>query len=137
MLPNFRTNLKKICEVTYCLSRTEKNSYFKELYGHRRLSRGGRGVRSPPLPINRKFGAVPKNTFTEVFDNTCVIGDFRAYIFRRLKNYLRSTMKQARLNNCLLTHCHKSITDTLDTLKIAKRFGYANDQRKRHFGKSE
>ena len=31
---------------------------------------------------------------------------------RRLKNYLRSTMKQDRLNNCVLMHCHKSITDT-------------------------
>ena len=32
---------------------------------------------------------------------------------RQLKNYLRSTMKQAHLNNCLLMHCHKSITNTL------------------------
>ena len=32
---------------------------------------------------------------------------------RQLKNYLRSTMKQAHPNNCLLMHCHKSITNTL------------------------
>ena len=32
---------------------------------------------------------------------------------RQLKNYLRSTMKQAHLNNCLLMHCHESITNTL------------------------
>ena len=32
----------------------------------------------------------------------------------------RSTMKQVRLNNCLLMHYHKSITNTLmDTVKIA------------------
>ena len=32
---------------------------------------------------------------------------------RRLKDYRRSTVKQDRLNNCLLMHdCHKSITDT-------------------------
>ena len=29
-------------------------------------------------------------------------------------------MKQDRQNNCLLTHCHKSITDTLDTVKDCK-----------------
>ena len=29
-------------------------------------------------------------------------------------------MKQDRQNNCLLTHCHKSITDTLDTAKDCK-----------------
>ena len=56
---------------------------------------------------------------------------------RQLKNYLRSTMKQDCLNNCLLVlmHCHKSITDTLDTVKIAKRFACVVQQRKGHFGK--
>ena len=34
-------------------------------------------------------------------------------------------------------HCQKSITDTLDTVKIVKRFAYANEQRKGRFGKSE
>ena len=32
---------------------------------------------------------------------------------------------------------HKSITDILDTVNIAKRFVYANEQRKGHFEKSE
>ena len=40
-------------------------------------------------------------------------------------------MKQDRLNNYLLVYCHKSITDTLDTVKIA----CANEQRKWHFEK--
>ena len=56
---------------------------------------------------------------------------------RRLKTYLRSTMNQNRLNNCLLLHCHKSITDTLDTVDITKKFVRANEQRERHFGKYE
>ena len=56
---------------------------------------------------------------------------------RRLKTYLRSNMNQNRLNNCLLQHCHKSITDTLDTVDIAKKFVRANEQRKEHFGKYE
>ena len=46
---------------------------------------------------------------------------------RRLKTYLRSTMTQNRLNNCLLLHCHKSITDTLDIVDIAKKFVRANE----------
>ena len=53
-------------------------------------------------------------------------------LLQRLKNYLRSTMKQDRLNNCLIIHCNKSITDTLDTVKIAKRFACANELRKGH-----
>ena len=46
-------------------------------------------------------------------------------------------MKQDSLNNCLIMHCHKSITDTLDTVKIAKRFACANELRKGHFEKFE
>ena len=53
-----------------------------------------------------------------------------AFAHRRLKNFQRSTMKQERLNNSLLMHFHKSITNTLDTMKTAKRFACAN---KGHF----
>jgi len=56
---------------------------------------------------------------------------------RHLRTYLRNTMNQNRLSNCLLLHCHKSITDTLDTVDIAKKFVRANEQRTRHFGKYE
>ena len=56
---------------------------------------------------------------------------------RRLKNYLRCSMKQDRLNNCLLMCCHKSTTDTLGTVKIAKRFASSNELQKGHFGKFE
>ena len=52
---------------------------------------GGRGVRSPPPPapptkIWRGHTKPPdalvlKNIFTDVFDNTCDIGDFRMHIF--------------------------------------------------------
>ena len=40
---------------------------------------------------------------------------------RLLKNYLRSTMKQDCLNNCLLMHCHKLTTGTLYTAKVCLR----------------
>ena len=53
----------------------------------------------------------------------------------RLKNYLKSTIKQDRLNKCLRMHCQKWITTTKDTVKIAKRFPGAKEQRKGHFGK--
>ena len=36
-----------------------------------------------------------------------------------------------------MMHCLKSITDTLDTVKIAERFACVSEQRKEHFGKSE
>ena len=95
---------------------------------HRRRSRG-----AEPHVL------VPKNTCKGIIDNKCDIGDFRAHIFcpqTTQELYLRSTMKQDRLNNCLLMHCHKSITDTLATMKIAKRFACANEQRKGHLKKN-
>ena len=89
---------------------------------HRRRSRG----QGPHV-------LVPKNTCKGILDNKCDIGDFRAHIFcpqTTQELYLRSTMKQDRLNNCLVMYCHKSITDTLATMKTAKRFACANEQRK-------
>ena len=35
----------------------------------------------PPPPFKQKIGVEPENTFTDVFDNTCDIGDFKAHIF--------------------------------------------------------
>ena len=45
-------------------------------------------------------------------------------------------MKQKRRNNCLFDLLsQKSIADTLDIVKIAKKFACAKEQHKRHFGK--
>ena len=41
---------------------------------------------------------------------------------RRLKNYLRSTMSQQRLNNLMVLHVHDDVTDSLDLKKAAQRF---------------
>ena len=53
---------------------------------------------------------------------------------RRLLTYLRSTMTEQRLNNCMLLHIHKDLTDTIDLCQIAKDFVVAKEERKRYFG---
>ena len=53
---------------------------------------------------------------------------------RRLLTYLWSSMSEQRLNNCLLLHVHKEITDSLDHTLIAKEFIEANDERRKYFG---
>ena len=70
---------------------------------------------------------VLKNTFTMylTIPVTSATSERTFSALRRLKNYLRSTMKQDHLNNCLLMSFHKLITDALDTVKIA----CANEQR--------
>ena len=41
---------------------------------------------------------------------------------RHIKTYLRSTMGQERLNNLMLLHIHKEITDDLDLKDVATEF---------------
>lgn len=53
---------------------------------------------------------------------------------RRIKTYLRSTMRQDRLNNVLLLHAHKSLTDEIDLKQIAMDFVKQNDRRVKFFG---
>ena len=52
---------------------------------------------------------------------------------RRLLTYLRSTMTEQRLNNCMLLHVHKSLTDDLNLIEIAKEFISAKEDRQRYF----
>ena len=40
---------------------------------------------------------------------------------RRVKSYLRSTMSQQRMNNLMLLHVHKDLTDSLDVVGVAQR----------------
>ena len=80
-------------------------------------------------------------TLTDVFDVTSSICDFRAHIFcpqttQKLPKKHHEAGPPEQLPTDVSSQI-KSITDTLDTVKIAKRFACANEQRKEHFGKFE
>ena len=53
---------------------------------------------------------------------------------RRVKNYLRTTMTQKRLNNVMLLHAHKQRTDGLNLTDIAAEFVGRNIRRRNYFG---
>ena len=55
-------------------------------------------------------------------------------VLKRLCTYLRSTMMERRLNNCLILHAHRDLTDKLNVVDIGKEFISINAERKRHFG---
>ena len=101
---------------------------------------GGRSEKleqSPPPPHTVWF---PKNLLKDEFDNTFDIGDFRVHIFCPQTQELPEKHHEAGPPERLPTAAlRKSITDTLDTVKIAKRFACANEQHKikGHFGTSE
>ena len=43
-------------------------------------------------------------------------------------------MMEKQLNNCLVLHVHKCITDEYDLVEIAKKFVMVNDERRKYFG---
>ena len=53
---------------------------------------------------------------------------------KRLLTSVRSRMTEKTLNNCLLLHIHKEITDNLDLLIIAKEYISVSDERIKFFG---
>ena len=54
---------------------------------------------------------------------------------RRLKTYLRTTMKQERLNHLLLLHVHNDKTDGLECSEVAKAFVGDSEHRLTIFGR--
>ena len=53
---------------------------------------------------------------------------------RQLLTYLRSTISELRLNNCILLHVHKALMESLDIKQIAKEFVSHKPERKHYFG---
>ena len=90
----------------------------------------------PEIPLSpHQPGAgfkFPKRSFGK---KTVVTRSFQASWLRRVKNYLRSTMTQQRLNNLLVLHVHKDITDNLKLKDIAKEFVGESEHRQNIFGK--
>ena len=54
---------------------------------------------------------------------------------QRTKTWLRTTMTQERLNNCLILHIHKYLTDEINFISIANEFIAANQSRLSTFGR--
>ena len=87
---------------------------------------------SPKQKFGGGGGLVSKNTFMDVFDNpvTSATSEPTFSAIRQLKK-LPKKHNETGLPGQLPTFCHKLITDTLDTVKIA----CAKEQCKEHFEK--
>ena len=53
---------------------------------------------------------------------------------RRIKTWLRSTMRQIRLNNLAILNIYKEKTDLIDHISILNEFAGGNDSRKKNSG---
>lgn len=56
------------------------------------------------------------------------------FTIRRLKSYLHSTMSQKRLNNLIILHAYKHLTEQIDLQAIAVDFINRNNRRINYFG---
>ena len=65
----------------------------------------------------------------------CIATSERSFsALRRMKTYLRSTMKQDRLNSVMTLHIHKDLTDHLSLNEVANLFISKSDRRQQIFG---
>ena len=63
-------------------------------------------------------------------------GERSVFAMRRIKTYLCTTTTQSRLNDIMVLHIHRDLTDKVDHTAVLKEFVSANDDRRRHFGLS-
>ena len=52
----------------------------------------------------------------------------------RIKTYLRTMMTQQRMNNTMILHINKHLTDTVNHKEILNNFITINDECRKHFG---
>ena len=69
-----------------------------------------------------------------VIPSTNAVSERSFSALRRIKTYLRSTMSQDRLNQLLVLHMHKELTDSLDLITVANDFAADLEHRLSIFG---
>ena len=66
---------------------------------------------------------------------TSAVSERSRSALRRTKTWLRTTMTQKRLSNCMLLRVHKEQVDNLNIIDFANEFGCANESKLSTFGK--
>ena len=66
---------------------------------------------------------------------TNFVSEMSASALRRINTYLHSTMTQSRLNNVMIIHIHKDLTDSFNHLQVVNEFSSGNEDIIRHFGR--
>ena len=70
-----------------------------------------------------------------VLPSTNTVSEKSFSALKRLKTYLRSTMKQDRFNHLLLLHVHRDRTDSLSLTHVAEQFVSSSEHRLSVFGR--
>ena len=70
-----------------------------------------------------------------VMPATNAVSEHSFSCLRHLKSYLRATMSQSRLNNVMVLHVHKNLTDKLSLVDIGNDFISGSSHRESLLGK--
>ena len=73
--------------------------------------------------------------FVLLMPATNAVSERTASAMHRLKTYLRTSMTQTRLNNVMVIHIHKHLTDSINHTQELNEFVSANNDRLTQFGK--
>ena len=140
---NFEKELQRVCEfykddldeqllvsqlmVFQANKPQTKISTFKEVWEHcKSMSKGQKSLLMQIVIVLKLLLVMPA---------TNAVSERSFSGLRRIKTYLRTTMKQSRLNHLMSLHVHKDITDTLDLISVANEFVSLNSTREYHLGK--
>ena len=126
--------------------------FYKDDFDHNQLNMQ-LGILSSNIPCEsaQDLHSVIKYLYTRTFScSKIIIGTLASLILimpatngvsecsfsalRRLKSYLRATMTQTRLNNVLVLHVHKNLTDQLCLIEVGNEFVKGSSPREALFG---
>jgi len=87
------------------------------------------------LPARTYFSEVVKVVqLILVMPATNAVSERSFSTMRRIKSYLRSTMRQDRLNHLMTLHIYQDKLDSLDLVSVANDFVSLNEHRRTFFG---
>ena len=91
-----------------------------------------KNISSAQRTLLSEIGIIVKLIFVMPATNAVSERSFSA--LRRVKTYLRSTMKQTRLNHLMILHVHKEKTGSLNLHDIGNEFERCSEHRLSVFG---
>ena len=130
-VPNLTIQLKMLPDLVRAFNENNPATAIKEVTTLRTLCDIMNGMPSSKVMFSEVFTLLRLVLTIPV---TTATAERTFSTLRRLKNFLRSSMAQPRLNHTVLLHIHKERTDSLDLLEIAKSFVSVNDRRRFYFG---
>ena len=144
MKGNYNEELQTVLEFyqnDFCKSELESQL---EILGQMNISKTGDKISFLDVRSHLKSLSASQLTYIQQVVNlaqlvllmpaTNAVSERSASAMRRIKTYLRTSMTQARLNNLMVVHVHKHLTDNISPAFILNEFVRGGEGRLSYFG---